>query len=185
MKTQEEKFAVFHTGRGGRFHNAGHVSFEGIYTEQEFIQLLDSRNWIFDKNRDKKGRFCKPYWSDCNGNFVAYVGDRIFDFDGDYNKYEIKPLNELELFDFYIIFRDNRYIEADICPHIDAQMLAFISDEFNGEWKSSFDYVIKTNHWDVEKNEDDEIIKFSDENYMVEVVGYDFDKKTCKITELK
>lgn len=153
MKTQEEKFAVFHTGRGGRFHNAGYVSFEGIYTEQEFINILDSRNWIFDKNRDKKGCFCKPYWADCNGNFIAYMGDRVFDFDGDYNKYEMKSLNELEPEDFYIIFRDKKYIDDEILHLVTMQQLAVLVDSFN-EWKISFNEVIKANGWIDETGEE-------------------------------
>lgn len=170
MKTQkEEKFAVFHTGRGGRFYNPGHVSFEGVYSEQAFIQLLYSKGLIYYKNRDKRGRYCKPYWHDGGGNFVAEVGDRVFDFDGYYNRYELKPLNELDVDDFYIILRDDKYIEVDICHHIDVQMLELIIHEFNGEWKSSFDYLIRINKWEVEKNEDGEIIKISDGNYTVEI----------------
>lgn len=185
MKAQkEENFAVFHTGRGGRFHNPGYVSFEGVYSEQAFIQLLYSKGWIYDKNRDKRGRFCKPYYHDGGGNFVAEVGDRVFDFDGYYNRYELKPLNELDVDDFCIIFSDDKYIDNDICQHIDAQMLGLIINEFDGKWQSSFDYVIRTNKWKVEKNEDGEIIKFSDGNYMVKVVECDFDKKTYKIIEL-
>lgn len=166
----EERFAAFHTGRGGRFNNAGYRTFMGVYTEQGFINILDQKHWFFDKNRDKKGKFCKPYWHDSNGNFVAYVGDRVFDFDGPYCTYEIKPLNELDIDDFYIIFRDDMYIDKEVCRHISLPTLITIVGEFN-KWKSQFLDVMKNNNWDVEVNDENESVICSDG-----VITVEFDK---------
>ncbi|MGN0187382.1 MAG: hypothetical protein ACI392_06525 [Paludibacteraceae bacterium] len=52
-------------------------------------------NYLFIENRDANGRFVKPFYSDGNGNYVADLDGTIFDFDGDYNTWYIKPLCEL------------------------------------------------------------------------------------------
>jgi hypothetical protein len=83
MKT----IVAFHTGRGDQFYNAGHKTFIGEKNFQE-LQILNDSN-IFTKYRDEKGRFCKPFLTDCNGNAIstddvdALIGS--LDFDGQYD----------------------------------------------------------------------------------------------------
>lgn len=88
-KTVKIMYVSFHVTRGGRFFNPGHLEFVGEMDFQELQSYLDSH--IFIKNRDEKGRFCKPYIADCDGNQVSYddisamVG--TIDLDGDYDTY--------------------------------------------------------------------------------------------------
>lgn len=86
MKTQRT-IVAFHTGRGGRFNNAGHVTFMGEKNFQDLISM-NSEN-LFEQNR-VKGRFSKPYLTDLNGqviveaeDFNALVG--TLNFDNDYD----------------------------------------------------------------------------------------------------
>lgn len=78
---------AFHIGRGGRFNNQGHKSYIG---ERDFQDLVKSNSdELFIVNRNKDGKFCKPYYVNGAGNRVsddpinAKVG--ILDFDGEYD----------------------------------------------------------------------------------------------------
>jgi hypothetical protein len=81
----------FHTGRGGRFNNAGHTTFCGTKTIGEVLQIADqSGQWNFYRDRDAKGRFCAPYYADHNGRELISANDvesgvGIIDWDGDYD----------------------------------------------------------------------------------------------------
>ena len=90
-------YVSFHVTRGGRFYNPGHLEFVGEMDFQELQSYLDSH--IFIKNRDEKGRFCKPYIADCDGNQVSYddisamVG--TIDLDGDYDTYYVMDADDM------------------------------------------------------------------------------------------
>lgn len=62
MKT---RILAFHVGRGGRFHNQGHLSFIGENTIDKFTENL------FLRNRDEKGRFISPEYFTEAGNKVG------------------------------------------------------------------------------------------------------------------
>ena len=93
MKTNnlEKRVAMFHIGRGGRFYNSGHLTFVG------FNKINECHDWqqnTFDKTRDEKGKFCKPYLIDCSGNVLmdadqyqeaVETGIGILNFDHDYD----------------------------------------------------------------------------------------------------
>ena len=96
-KTVKIMYVSFHVTRGGKFFNPGHLEFVGEMDFQELQSYLDSH--IFIKNRDEKGRFCKPYIADCDGNQVSYddisamVG--TIDLDGDYDTYYVMDADDM------------------------------------------------------------------------------------------
>jgi hypothetical protein len=147
MKAQTaQTLAVFHITRGGRFFNSGHKEFFGFYTYDGIVDYLTNYHDMWDKNRDEKGRFYKTYFTDGTGNHVADYGDMIFDFDGDYDRFVLVPLNELDTDEKYIIFRDGNYIEEEVCESVDEDELREIADRM-GEWKSVFNHIIRINGW--------------------------------------
>lgn len=149
MKTQTaQTLAVFHITRGGRFNNGGYKEFFGFYTYDGIVDYLTSYHDMWDKNRDDKGRFCKKYYTDGTGNWVADHGDMVFDFDDNYDKYVLVPLNELDTDEKYIIFRDGNYIEEEVCQSVEEDELREIFDRM-GEWKSVFTHVARINGWDL------------------------------------
>ena len=44
----EKTIVCFHVGRGGRFYNAGHVSYCAFRTPQEHFNYAQEKNWLFD-----------------------------------------------------------------------------------------------------------------------------------------
>lgn len=112
MKNTNRIIVAFHTGRGGRFYNAGHVSFIGEKNFQELISI--NENNLFSQNRDEQGRFCKPFLVDLNGNIIVdaedlnnEVGRLTFDgqYDSDYSCY----LDECSENEFKIIYESSNY----------------------------------------------------------------------------
>lgn len=89
--TEKRIIVAFHIGRGGQFYNAGHKSFIGELNLKGIISVVENAgSWLFERNRDDRGRFCKPYLVDSNGNelldcdeYVKEVGS--IDLDGDYD----------------------------------------------------------------------------------------------------
>lgn len=147
MKAQTaQTLAVFHITRGGRFNNSGHKGFFGVFTYDGIVDYLTNYHDMWDRNRDEKGRFCKTYFTDGTGNHVADYGDMVFDFDGDYDRFVLVPLNELDTDEKYIIFRDGNYIEEEVCKSVDEDELREIADRM-GEWKSVFNHIIRINGW--------------------------------------
>lgn len=97
MKTSAQTIVAFHTGRGGRFYNAGHVSFIGerrideftndlflnFENEAEILNTIGDRTNLlkkFEECRDKEDfSFFKKLgldageqiYTDCNGNSVG------------------------------------------------------------------------------------------------------------------
>jgi 2',3'-cyclic-nucleotide 2'-phosphodiesterase (5'-nucleotidase family) len=93
---------AFHVGRGGRFNNGGHITYIGESNFTDLIGLNDSHLYYQDR---VKGKFSKPYYSDCNGTIIVdtdeygkEVGTLEFDtiYDTDYCKY-IEDCNDSEL----------------------------------------------------------------------------------------
>lgn len=128
MSTTSKIIVAFHIGRGGRFHNAGHVTFIGEKNFQDLIQM--NSNELFERNRDERGQFCKPFLTDCSGNHVTdddirgEVGKLEFDtiYDSDASGYiEDCPDWQIEL-----IAKSSEYKSPELC--------AWLS-EYNPDWK--------------------------------------------------
>jgi len=99
------EIAMFHIGRGGRFHNSGYLTFTG------FRRIDECNDWgeSFINNRDEKQRFCKPYMVAGNGHLLldadelkiameTGIGRLNFDYDYDttYTTYT-NNLNDVEI----------------------------------------------------------------------------------------
>ena len=89
MKTNNSSIIVaFHIGRGGRHYNAGHISYLGEH-DIDWLITQNSDN-LFDRNRDKHGRFCPLYWIDGGQRVILDSRDIVdkcgrLDFDGEYD----------------------------------------------------------------------------------------------------
>lgn len=110
METIGKRIMCFHIGRGGRFYNPGHKEFIG---EMDLQELIYKRiiNKIYIKDRDESGKFCKKSWINCSGHTVVDEEDfnsttGIADFDGDYNRYICKKLEDCTEEEKDIIFKD-------------------------------------------------------------------------------
>lgn len=122
---------AFHVGRGGRFYNAGHVTYIGEKNFQDLIALNDSH--IFERNRDEKGRFCVPYLTDHNGTHVT--ADDIngltgsLNFDNDYDSYNCDYIENYSAESIELIVHDTQHVKSN-------ELIAWL--ENNTEYK--FDY---------------------------------------------
>lgn len=52
MNTESKTIVCFHIGRGGKFHNAGHVSYCRFRTPQEHFNYAQEKNWLFDNPKN-------------------------------------------------------------------------------------------------------------------------------------
>ena len=93
MKTTKSKncnkvIVCFHIGRGGRFYNAGYISYVGEMDINTVLEYQSKNVYYYD--RDKNGRFCSPYFADLNGKKLisikeAETGVCTLDWDGIYD----------------------------------------------------------------------------------------------------
>lgn len=102
---KHKTIVCFHTGRGGRFNNPGHVKYIGEMNLWDVICQREADN-TFVQNRDEKGRFCKPYISDATSGKTVInqddwaTGTGKADFNGTYDTYrcfDIEKCNEKKL----------------------------------------------------------------------------------------
>lgn len=142
------KFAVFRKTRGGSFNNGGYRQFFGFFYYDDFVNYLLCYHDMFDHNRNEKGRFCKTYFTDANGNKIANYGDLLFDFDGDFDRFELTPIEYLDSDEKYIIFRDAKCyeIEEELLRTVYKEELQEIYDRMK-EWKEVFSRIVEINCW--------------------------------------
>lgn len=95
------ELVTFEIGRGGMSHNPGYLRFEN--TDRDIF--FEQENYIFEKTRNKKGRFCKKYLTDVDGNTLMDAleysdalqsGCGKLDFDGGYDTIYTKLLAECD-----------------------------------------------------------------------------------------
>ena len=120
--TTEKIHVAFHVGRGGRFYNAGHKTFIG---EMKFSDLVQKRSeYLFEKNRDEKGRFCSSYLTNGNGSFVTDDSINDFtgrlDFDGDYDTDIVKEINDCTESEIDIISNSMGFKSYDLINCLEA-----------------------------------------------------------------
>lgn len=121
MSQSSKIIVAFHTGRGGRFYNPGHVSFIGEKNFQDLISL--NSNNLFEQNRDKKGRFCKPYMTDCSGKVVVepgHIQDEVgcLDFDGSYDTDSCGYVEDCTEEELCIIFDSGNWISPELREYL-------------------------------------------------------------------
>jgi hypothetical protein len=118
---------AFHIGRGGRFNNAGHKSFIG---EKTFFDLITMNNSdLFIKDRDKKGKFCKPFLTDQQGNEISNqsINDLVgkLDFDSQYDTDYCNFIEDCDENELNVIAKSKEYKSPEL--------IAFLQN-FNSAW---------------------------------------------------
>jgi hypothetical protein len=84
-----------------------------------FSKLINLRSeYLFEKNRDEKGRFCKPYLTDTNGNHVTdddlNADTGKLDFDGDYDSDIVKNIDDCTDSEINVIAESREFKNYDI-----------------------------------------------------------------------
>ena len=102
------------------FHiGPGYKTYEGEKTLQDVIR--NNSDVLFTVNRDNRGKFCKPYLTDCGGSVVcdtpkAEVG--CIDFDGDYDMYICRYIEDCTDDELGLIARDGGYKSPELQDYI-------------------------------------------------------------------
>lgn len=127
MKTQKI-IVAFHEGKGGRFHNAGHVTFIG---EKNFQELMaNNSNNIFERNRDEKGKFCKAYLTDGSGNHITDDDIRgevgTLNFDNQYDTDRAKYIEDCADWELEKIAKSSEYKSNELREWL---------TDYNSDWK--------------------------------------------------
>jgi len=140
---------AFHIGRGGRFCNADYRTFIGEKNFQELIN--DSLNFLVYRDRDDKGRFCKPFYTDAASGNVIVEPDKMnnevgrLDWDGSYDTDYACYLDECDEDELRIIVRDNQLISPEAREYIiewfreDETMIEYLSHLYG--WNVPEEYL--------------------------------------------
>ena len=105
---------AFHIGRKGK-------TFLG---EKDFQELINDRNdSLFLKDRDARGRFCKPFYADASGNVIVEPGEMksevgTLDFDGLYDTDVACYLDECDDDELRIIARDDAFVSLEVFEYV-------------------------------------------------------------------
>jgi hypothetical protein len=128
MGNSNKIIVAFHTGRGGRFHNAGHVTFIGEKNFQDLISM--NSNNLFERNKDERGKFCKPYLTDGSGNHITdddikgEVG--LLSFDGKFDSDGCCYIEDCSEFQLELIAKSNEYKSYELREWL---------SNYNPDWK--------------------------------------------------
>lgn len=119
-----EALVAFHIGRGGRFHNPGHVTYNPYV--KSFSELVSKKDWYFINFEDEDGNpLADEDWTltDCDGNVYLEGREEIegdtgrvawdTDYDTDY-VCRIKNCNEEELEMIYNSGEHHTLFEDDL-----------------------------------------------------------------------
>lgn len=124
-----EYIVAFHVGRGGRFHNPGHKTYNPYITE--LSDCFGESSMIFQE--DEEGNpLPDEQWQliDSGGNVILEGRDNIesdtgiLDWDGNYNTDIVKYLSECSDSEIDIIFQaylDDEYMDDDLKDYVCTQ----------------------------------------------------------------
>ena len=104
----------FHIGRRGK-------TFLG---EKDFQELIRDRNdSLFLKDRDERGRFCKPYYADASGNVMVEPDEMnsevgTIEWDGSYDTDYACYLDECDDDELRLIARDDAFVSAEVFNYV-------------------------------------------------------------------
>lgn len=121
-----ENLVLFHTGRGGRFNNAGHKVCKGLVSQ--FNPEYYGINIYYDEDAEN------PDVTLDNEEVVCTLDEMrastgVFDIDGGYNTYNWLPIAELDEKELKIMIRDlsfYEYEDALIDSGVDADVLKLL-----------------------------------------------------------
>ena len=109
---------AFHIGRRGK-------TFLG---EKDFHELINDRlDSLFLKDRDSKGRFCKPFYADASGNVMVEPGEMnsevgTLDFDGLYDTDVACYLDECDDDELRLIARDDVFASPEVLEYVNERL---------------------------------------------------------------
>lgn len=103
MKTTKEKYVLMHTTKN-TYRSLEKHSFIDFLSYEKCANYIVEHEDLISRNRDKRGRFTKLFFTDVNGNHIADYGDKVFDIDGFYNMYRILKIDDLDINDWLDIF---------------------------------------------------------------------------------
>lgn len=121
-----EALVAFHIGRGGRFHNPGHLTYEPYTKSFADIVNGDSKRWTFINNEDEEGNTLPDdEWTltDSNDHVICEGRDEIeaetgrVSWDGEYDTdyvTRIKNCDENELELIYNSGQHHKLFEEDL-----------------------------------------------------------------------
>ena len=149
----------FHTGRGGRFNNAGYRSFQGTKNISEVLSLCDaSRRWSFLVNREENGRFCAPYYADQNGDLLISekelkTGVGQLEWDGDYDTDTCFMLNECDENDLKLIIESREWNKEYIIVEYFNECTDLVIDwsKFNGNYAGLIVDYFEFSNFDIQE----------------------------------
>ncbi|MDK7376092.1 hypothetical protein QP519_11170 [Weeksella virosa] len=162
------KKVLFHTGRGGRFYNAGHVTAKAV------IESFDPEYYGINVYIDEKTNEV----SLSNGEIVCTTDDLMsdrgsFEIDGDYDTYYWIPFNELDEKDLKIMIRDlgtYEFKDELIENGVDENVFNFL-EKFDKLDNTFFiESLLYQTSWEEFKNYD-EVLEFNSEEE-AEEAGY-------------
>lgn len=169
-----KNLVLFHTGRGGRFYNAGYKTCKGLI--DSFNPEYYGINIFYDENEDN------PDVKLDNGE-VACTLDELnsqsgtFNIDNDYNSYDWCPISELDENELEIMIRDlspYEYKDALIDSGVDSNVFQILEE--TGNLLKFVDTIYSQVSFEDFKNFD-EVLEFdNDEDYdgnsnLVEIDG--------------
>ena len=129
--TNSNIYVAFHIGRGGLFNNQGHKTFIG---EMTFAELVHKRSeYLFEHNKDAKGKFCKPFLHSGDPYGLEVTTDDYkngltgkLNFDWDYDSDIVKDINDCSENELEIIAESTDYKSYDLINFLET---------YNEEWK--------------------------------------------------
>lgn len=164
---ENKTIVYFHTGRGGRFNNAGHRTFQGTKNIGEVLSLCDSSgHWSFLVNRDEKGRFCEAFYTDGNGNYLISEKEVIsgvgqLEWDSIYDTDTCFLLSECDENDLKLINESREWNKENLLVEFFNECTDLVIDwsKFNGDYEDlihnyfSFSEIDVTEYYNEEVEE--------------------------------
>ena len=140
-------YVHFHIGRGGRFHNPGHRTFED---EKNFAQVVEDYYndyygagyaYLHNMTDDDSEYLPDEEWTvtDGQGNVLLKGRDEIeantgcLDIDGDYDKHVVYDVDDLDEDEVRIILESRKYKSCDLQKWLDNYCREMGWDEYINE----------------------------------------------------
>lgn len=155
------KKVLFHTGRGGRFNNAGHVTCKGLV--ESFNPEYYGINIYFNEEEENPNILLENSEVVCTLNELK-ADSGSFNIDNDYNSYHWLPVADLDENDILIMIRDlstYEYKDELIESGVDANVFKIL-EEFDKLNEYVYYLSNQTSWTDFKKN--NEVLEFNSED---------------------
>lgn len=138
----ENIYVHIHVGWNGGTNNPGFRTFCGERNLQDLISMRCESGYLFEQDRDEKGRFSKRYYTGCNGNVLVDCVEATqhtgsIDFDGDYDSDYVYNIEDLDYGDTFRVIASSEYKSYELnqylrewlldgMNHNDSEIMAFL-----------------------------------------------------------